>query len=58
MHISFVICFIPQKAQSQEYQKESTAGKGFNSCDTYAVAAAIDSTMITEHDEVRIPFFS
>lgn len=57
MYISFFICFIPQKAQSQEYQKESTAGKGFNSCDAYAVAAAIDSTVITEHDEVHIFFF-
>lgn len=57
MHNSFFVCFISQKAQSKAYQKESTAGRGFNSCDTYAVAAAIDNTVITEHDEVRIFFF-
>ncbi len=42
-----------QKARSAEYQKEITEGKGFNSCDAYAVAAAVDDTLITESDEVR-----
>ncbi len=42
-----------QKAQSANYQKEITEGKGFNSCDTYAMAAAIDDAFITESDEVR-----
>ena len=41
-----------QKAQSEDYQKEIIAGKGFNSCDTYAMAAAIDDTLITESEEV------
>nr|XP_046238336.1 inosine-uridine preferring nucleoside hydrolase-like [Scatophagus argus] len=43
-----------KKAQSADYQKEITEGKGFNSCDTYAVAAAIDDTFITESDEVAV----
>ncbi|XP_070813981.1 nucleoside hydrolase-like [Chaetodon trifascialis] len=43
-----------KKAQSAAYQKEITAGKGFNSCDTYAVAAAIDDAFITESDEVAV----
>nr|XP_046238335.1 inosine-uridine preferring nucleoside hydrolase-like [Scatophagus argus] len=43
-----------KKAQSAEYQKEIIAGKGFNSCDTYAMAAAIDDTFITESDEVAV----
>ncbi|XP_034459573.1 inosine-uridine preferring nucleoside hydrolase-like isoform X1 [Hippoglossus hippoglossus] len=42
------------KARSADYQKESTAGKGFNSCDTYAMAAAIDNTIITESEEVAV----
>ncbi|TDG96238.1 hypothetical protein EPR50_G00237890 [Perca flavescens] len=43
-----------KKAQSADYQKEITAGKGFNSCDTYAVAAAIDDTVITESEKVAV----
>ncbi|XP_019959464.2 inosine-uridine preferring nucleoside hydrolase-like [Paralichthys olivaceus] len=43
-----------KKAQSAEYQKEITAGKGFNSCDTYAMAAAIDDTIITESEKVAV----
>ncbi|XP_068575682.1 inosine-uridine preferring nucleoside hydrolase-like [Cebidichthys violaceus] len=43
-----------KKAQSADYQKEVTEGKGFNSCDTYAMAAAIDDTFITESDEVAV----
>ncbi|XP_068165824.1 inosine-uridine preferring nucleoside hydrolase-like [Antennarius striatus] len=46
--------FTFQKAQSAEYDKETTEGKGFNSCDTYAMAAAIDDTFITESDEVAV----
>ncbi|XP_028323022.1 inosine-uridine preferring nucleoside hydrolase-like [Gouania willdenowi] len=43
-----------KKAQSSDYQKEITEGKGFNSCDTYAAAAAIDDAFITESDEVAV----
>ncbi|XP_071320331.1 inosine-uridine preferring nucleoside hydrolase-like [Trachinotus anak] len=42
------------KAKSADYQKEITEGKGFNSCDTYAMAAAIDNTIITESEEVAV----
>lgn len=48
----FVVFMLPQRAQSAEYQKEITSGQGFNSCDTYAMAAAIDNTIIIESDEV------
>ncbi|XP_070850093.1 inosine-uridine preferring nucleoside hydrolase-like [Chaetodon trifascialis] len=42
------------RAQSQDYQEETTAGNGFISCDSYAVAAAIDDTFITESDKVAV----
>lgn len=42
-----------QKARSEEYQRESTEGNGFNACDTYAMAAAINDTLLTEMEEVR-----
>uniref|UniRef100_A0A669ECU0 Probable uridine nucleosidase 1 n=2 Tax=Oreochromis niloticus TaxID=8128 RepID=A0A669ECU0_ORENI len=45
---------LPWKAQSPEYQKEITEGKGFNSCDTYAMATAIEDAFITESDEVAV----
>lgn len=34
-----------QKAQSVDYQKETTEGQGYNTCDTYAVAAAINDSL-------------
>lgn len=43
-----------QKAQSADYQKEITEGGGFNSCDTYAVCAAINDSLITNSEQVRI----
>ncbi|XP_037326064.2 inosine-uridine preferring nucleoside hydrolase-like [Pungitius pungitius] len=43
-----------KKAQSADYQKEVTEGKGFNPCDTYAMAAAIDGALITESEEVAV----
>ncbi|KAG8004510.1 Inosine-uridine preferring nucleoside hydrolase [Nibea albiflora] len=46
-----------KKQQSAEYQKEITAGKGFNSCDTYAMAAAVDDALITESEEVSSASF-
>lgn len=42
-----------QKARSEDYQKETTEGQGFNACDTYALAAAINDTLVTQMDQVR-----
>ncbi|TWW64214.1 inosine-uridine preferring nucleoside hydrolase-like isoform X2 [Takifugu flavidus] len=42
------------RAKSEEYQKEITEGQGFNACDTYALAAAINDTLITEMEEVGV----
>ncbi|KAL6115346.1 uncharacterized protein ACO6RY_00216 [Pungitius sinensis] len=49
-----ISAFSRKKAQSADYQKEVTEGKGFNSCDTYALAAAIDGALITESEEVAV----
>ncbi|XP_068612381.1 inosine-uridine preferring nucleoside hydrolase-like [Brachionichthys hirsutus] len=40
--------------QTERYQKELVAGPGFNSCDTYALAAAIDGTLVTEKEQVAV----
>lgn len=45
-----------QRAKSTDYQKEITEGQGFNSCDTYALAAAIDDKLITSSEEVCLLF--
>lgn len=45
-----------QRAKSTDYQKEVTEGQGFNSCDTYALAAAINDKLITSSEEVSILF--
>lgn len=43
-----------EKSQSTDYQKEVTSGTGFNSCDCYALAAALDESLVTESDEVAV----
>ncbi|XP_077582215.1 inosine-uridine preferring nucleoside hydrolase-like [Stigmatopora nigra] len=43
-----------KKSQSKDYEKEITAGKGFNTCDAYAAAAAINDSLITESDNVAV----
>ncbi|XP_042261124.1 inosine-uridine preferring nucleoside hydrolase-like [Thunnus albacares] len=40
--------------QTERYQKELVAGPGFNSCDTYALAAAINDTLVTESEQVAV----
>lgn len=52
LYVSHDCILYAQKARSEEYQKESTEGQGFNACDTYALAAAINDTLITEMEEV------
>lgn len=37
-------------SQTERLQKELVAGSGFVSCDSYAVAAAIDDSFIVESD--------
>nr|XP_061803284.1 inosine-uridine preferring nucleoside hydrolase-like [Nerophis lumbriciformis] len=49
-----ISCLSRTKSQSADYQKEITAGKGFNSCDTYALAAAINDSLITESENVPV----
>ncbi|XP_061745887.1 inosine-uridine preferring nucleoside hydrolase-like [Nerophis ophidion] len=41
-------------AQTDRFQKELVAGPGFNTCDTYAVAAAICDNLVTESEEVAV----
>ncbi|CAN9498237.1 unnamed protein product [Ophioblennius macclurei] len=44
-----------KRAQSKDCkEKESTEGSGFNSCDTYAIAAAIDDSIILDSEEVAV----
>ncbi|XP_056157197.1 inosine-uridine preferring nucleoside hydrolase-like [Lampris incognitus] len=40
--------------QTERYQKELVAGAGFTPCDVYALAAAIDDTLITATDQVAV----
>ncbi|KAM4601904.1 nucleoside hydrolase-like isoform 1-T2 [Polymixia lowei] len=41
-------------AKSDRYQKELVAGSGFASCDSYAMAAAIDDAFVTESEQVAV----
>uniref|UniRef100_A0A667XUJ0 Inosine/uridine-preferring nucleoside hydrolase domain-containing protein n=2 Tax=Myripristis murdjan TaxID=586833 RepID=A0A667XUJ0_9TELE len=41
-------------SQTEENIKEMEGNSGFNSCDTYAMAAAIDDTFVTESEEVAV----
>ncbi|XP_074520912.1 inosine-uridine preferring nucleoside hydrolase-like [Halichoeres trimaculatus] len=41
-------------AKSSTYQKEVVEGPGFNTCDCYAMAAAIDESLVLETDEVAV----
>ncbi|XP_028810902.1 inosine-uridine preferring nucleoside hydrolase-like [Denticeps clupeoides] len=39
---------------NERYQKEMVDGMGFMSCDSYAVAAAIDESFMTESDHIAV----
>ncbi|XP_049904637.1 inosine-uridine preferring nucleoside hydrolase isoform X2 [Epinephelus moara] len=41
-------------SQSERFEKEFVAGTGFVSCDSYAVAAAVDDSFITESDQYPV----
>ncbi|KAJ0062350.1 hypothetical protein NL108_010547 [Boleophthalmus pectinirostris] len=43
-----------KRAQSQDYQKEITSGQGFNSCDCYAMAAALDESLMLHNEQVAV----
>ncbi|XP_029929417.1 inosine-uridine preferring nucleoside hydrolase-like isoform X2 [Myripristis murdjan] len=43
-----------QMVQTERFEKEMVAGVGFTSCDTYAMAAAIDDTFVTECEQVAV----
>ncbi|XP_005945141.1 probable uridine nucleosidase 1 isoform X2 [Haplochromis burtoni] len=43
-----------QAAQTERLQKECVGGSGFISCDSYAVAAAIDDSFIIESDQYPV----
>lgn len=49
-----ITAFSRKTARSDDYQKESTAGNGFNSCDCYAMAAALDPSLMLETEEVAV----
>nr|XP_020510021.1 inosine-uridine preferring nucleoside hydrolase-like [Labrus bergylta] len=40
--------------KTEEFQKEMVGVFGFNSCDCYALAAAIDDSVVTESEEVAV----
>lgn len=41
-------------AQTERYRKEMVAGTGFASCDSYAMAAAIDEAFVTASEQVVV----
>ncbi|KAM4558285.1 inosine-uridine preferring nucleoside hydrolase-like isoform 1-T1 [Odontesthes bonariensis] len=43
-----------EASQSERFQKEFVAGSGFISCDSYAMAAAVDDSFITESDRYPV----
>ncbi|KAM4558287.1 inosine-uridine preferring nucleoside hydrolase [Odontesthes bonariensis] len=43
-----------EASQSERFQKEFVAGSGFISCDSYAMAAAVDDSFITEIDRYAV----
>ncbi|KAM8722806.1 pyrimidine-specific ribonucleoside hydrolase RihA-like isoform 2-T3 [Acanthopagrus schlegelii] len=40
--------------QTERYQKEMVGKSGFNACDAYALAAAVDDDLVTESEEVAV----
>lgn len=40
-----------EASKSERFEKEFVGGSGFVSCDSYAMAAAVDDSFITESDQ-------
>lgn len=53
----YILLYCLQKAKSADYQKEVIAGGGFNPCDVFALAAAVDDSFITKKEEVSVHLF-
>lgn len=49
-----ITCHTRKMVQTERYQKEMVEGPGFNPCDAYAVASAINDTLVTESEEVAV----
>ncbi|KAM3608359.1 uncharacterized protein V6R79_023683 [Siganus canaliculatus] len=43
-----------EASKTERFEKEFISGSGFISCDSYAMAAAIDDSFITEYDDIPV----
>ncbi|XP_058471183.1 inosine-uridine preferring nucleoside hydrolase isoform X1 [Solea solea] len=49
-----IFCYSMEISKSDLFEKEFVAGSGFISCDSYAMAAAVDESIITESDQYPV----